>query len=103
MKAREVSPSPLPKLALSIPVLTGALPESPRRAAAEEEAAGPGAALEERRGRAEMRTRTEADPNRPGQQAQSAGDPEIRIPEAGLPGGRLRRGPSSGRSVREWR
>lgn len=99
MKAKEVSPSPLPKLALSIPVSTGALPESPRRAAAE----AAGAALEERRGRAEMRTRTEADPNRPGQQAQSAGDPEIRIPEAGLPGGRLRRGPSSGRSVREWR
>jgi hypothetical protein len=98
MKAREVSPSPLPKLALSIPVSTGALPESPRRAAAE-----PGAALEERRGRAEMRTRTEADPNRLGQQAQCAGDPEIRIPEAGLPGARLRRKPSSGRSVREWR
>jgi hypothetical protein len=101
MKAKEVSPSPLPKLALSIPVSTGALPESPRRAA--EEATGPGAALEERRGRAEMRTRTEADPNRLGQQAQSAGDPEIRIPAAGLPSGRLRRKPSSGRSVREWR
>lgn len=97
----EVSPSPLPKLARSILVSAGALRDSPQCGA--EEAAGPDAALEERREHAAMRSRTAADPNRPDQQAQSAGDPEIRIPEAGLPGGRLRRGPSSGRSVREWR
>ena len=97
----EVSPSRLPKRARSIRVSAGRLQESPRSAA--EEAAGRDAALEEerRRARAAMRSRTEADPNRLGQPAQSADDPEILIPTVGLPCGRLRPRALFGRSVRE--
>ena len=96
------SPSPLPTRARSIRA-SAALPESPRSAAEEEAALDAALAEERRRGRAAMRSRTVAGPNRLGQPAQSADDPEILIPRVGLMCGRLRPQRLFGLSVREWR